>query len=88
MSIFRKKARCSFIYGMVVALFVFSIPAPLPAYSVLTHEQVVDFLWHSDIVKLLREQYPNITPEQLREAHAYPSPSPRRASQPSTPPST
>lgn len=71
MSIFRKKARCSFIYGMVVALFVFSIPAPLPAYSVLTHEQVVDFLWHSDIVKLLREQYPNITPEQLREAHAY-----------------
>jgi zinc dependent phospholipase C len=71
MSIFRKKARCPFIYGMVVALFVFSIPAPLPAYSVLTHEQVVDFLWHSDIVKLLREQYPNITPEQLREAHAY-----------------
>ena len=43
----------------------------LPAYSVLTHEQVVDFLWHSDIVKLLRERYPDITPQQLREAHAY-----------------
>lgn len=71
MSIFCKEARCSFIYGMVMALFVFSTPASLPAYSVLTHEQVVDFLWHSDIVKLLRERYPNITPEQLREAHAY-----------------
>lgn len=71
MSIFRKEARCSFIYGMVMALIVFSIPVPLPAYSVLTHEQVVDFLWHSDIVRLLRERYPNITPQQLREAHAY-----------------
>ncbi|HKT52764.1 MAG TPA: zinc dependent phospholipase C family protein [Candidatus Angelobacter sp.] len=71
MSIFLKEARCSFIYGMVMALFLFFIPVPLPAYSVLTHEQVVDFLWHSDIVKLLRERYPNITPEQLREAHAY-----------------
>jgi hypothetical protein len=56
---------------MVLVLFVFSIPAPLPAYSVLTHEQVVDFLWHSDIVRILRERYPNITPQQLREAHAY-----------------
>lgn len=71
MPISRKQARSSFIYGLVLALFILSMPAPLPAYSVLTHEQVVDFLWHSDIVKLLRERYPDITPEQLREAHAY-----------------
>lgn len=71
MPIFRKQARFCFIHSLVLALFVVSIPAPLPAYSVLTHEQVVDFVWHSDIVKLLRERYPDITPEQLREAHAY-----------------
>jgi hypothetical protein len=71
MRIARKKVKFLAIHAMVLALFVCSLPAPLPAYSVLTHEQVVDFLWHSDIVKLLRERYPNITPEQLREAHAY-----------------
>ena len=67
----RKQTRFYLIHAMVLALFVLSVPAPLPAYSVLTHEQVVDFLWHSQIVKLLRERYPNITPQQLREAHAY-----------------
>jgi hypothetical protein len=71
MRIAREKVKFLAIHAMVLALFVCSLPAPLPAYSVLTHEQVVDFLWHSDIVKLLRERYPNITPEQLREAHAY-----------------
>jgi hypothetical protein len=44
---------------------------PLSAYSVLTHEQIVDFLWQPDIARMLRERYPNITPEQLRHAHAY-----------------
>ena len=71
MRIARKKVKFLAIHAMVLALFVCSLPAPLPAYSVLTHEQVVDFLWHSDIVKLLRERYPDITPQQLREAHAY-----------------
>jgi len=55
----------------LLAAFLLLTTTPLPAYSVLTHEQIVDFLWQSDIVKLLRERYPNITPEQLREAHAY-----------------
>ena len=64
MRIARKKVKFLAIHAMVLALFVCSLPAPLPAYSVLTHEQVVDFLWHSDIVKLLRERYPDITPQQ------------------------
>jgi hypothetical protein len=66
-----KQARLFVSYGLALTLFVLAIPAPLPAYSVLTHEQVVDFLWHSDIVRILLERYPNITPQQLREAHAY-----------------
>src|SRR6185437_13867571 len=38
----RKQIRFCWIHGMVLALFVLSVPAPVPAYSVLTHEQVVD----------------------------------------------
>src|SRR5438094_3534357 len=41
------------------------------AYSVLTHEQVVDMLWGDVIEPLLKTQYPGLTQEQLKEAHAY-----------------
>jgi zinc dependent phospholipase C len=41
------------------------------AYSVLTHEQVVDMLWGDVIEPLLKTRYPGQTEEQLKEAHAY-----------------
>src|SRR6266850_2883362 len=41
------------------------------AYSVLTHEQVVDMLWGDVIEPLLKTRYPGLTEEQLKEAHAY-----------------
>jgi len=41
------------------------------AYSVLTHEQVVDTLWGDVIEPLLKTRYPGQTEEQLKEAHAY-----------------
>jgi Zinc dependent phospholipase C len=43
----------------------------LLAYSVLTHEQVVDMLWGDMIEPLLKTRYPGLTDEQLKEAHAY-----------------
>jgi len=41
------------------------------AYSVETHEQLIDLTWKAHIVPLLQARFPNITPAQLREAHAY-----------------
>lgn len=41
------------------------------AYSVLTHEQVVDIVWTSDLRPLLLKRFPALTEEQLKEAHAY-----------------
>jgi hypothetical protein len=41
------------------------------AYSVLTHEEVVDLLWNDDIQPLLRERFPNSTPDDLKKAHAF-----------------
>jgi hypothetical protein len=38
---------------------------------VLTHEQVVDFVWKTHITKILLQRYPGTSPEQLKEAHAY-----------------
>ncbi len=45
--------------------------SPAGAYSVLSHEQVVDLAWKAHIVPLLKQRYPDLTDEQLKEAHAY-----------------
>ena len=41
------------------------------AYSVLTHEEIVDLLWKGDIQPLLLKRYPGLSEDQLNEAHAY-----------------
>lgn len=42
-----------------------------PAYSVLTHEQIIDLQWDHDIKRILLARYPATTPEDLRKAHAF-----------------
>ncbi len=41
------------------------------AYSVLTHEEIIDLLWDQQIVPLLKTRFPNATPDELKTAHAY-----------------
>ncbi len=44
---------------------------PARAYSLLTHEQLIDLTWKSTIVPLLLSRYPTLTPAQLEHARAY-----------------
>src|ERR1700737_3261794 len=41
------------------------------AYSVLTHEEIIDLVWTDNIRPLLLHRFPALTEEQLTEAHAY-----------------
>ena len=41
------------------------------AYSVLTHEEIVDLLWTDEIRPLLLKRFPELTEQQITEAHAY-----------------
>jgi len=41
------------------------------AYSVLTHEEIVDLLWTDEIRPLLLKRYPGLSEDQVKEAHAY-----------------
>src|ERR1700736_1131608 len=41
------------------------------AYSVLTHEEIVDLLWTDAIRPLLLHRYPGLSEDQITEAHAY-----------------
>ena len=43
----------------------------LHAYSVLTHEEIVDIAWNDQIRPLLLKRFPTLTDDELREAHAY-----------------
>ena len=41
------------------------------AYSVLTHEEIVDLLWADEIRPLLLTRFPGLTDDQIKQAHAY-----------------
>jgi Zinc dependent phospholipase C len=56
--------------SLIILLLNFA-PQRAAAYSVLTHEEVVDLLWLDQIRPLLLERYPGMTTDQLRQAHAY-----------------
>ena len=56
---------------LVLSLVMLMCSVAVSAYSVLTHEEIVDLLWADEIRPLLLQRYPGLTEEQLKEAHAY-----------------
>ena len=56
---------------VLISIFVFGPAPPCDAYSVLSHEAVVDAAWDDAIKPLLLQRFPKATPEELKEAHAY-----------------
>ncbi len=41
------------------------------AYSLLTHEQLIDLTWNDSIIPLLKSRYPNLTPTELDRARSF-----------------
>src|ERR1700693_1019096 len=54
-----------------VLLIVLMSCSSSSAYSVLTHEEIVDLVWTDEIRPLLLKRFPELTEEQITEAHAY-----------------
>ena len=52
-------------------LIQFHAVQPAKAYSVLTHEAIIDRSWKPEILPLLLARFPDATEEQLREARAH-----------------
>ena len=60
--------------AFLAAIFILIVPMgsrSLFAYSVLTHEEIVDLAWTSEIQPLLLLRFPGLTDDQIKEAHAY-----------------
>jgi hypothetical protein len=59
------------VRGITLLLVVVICRCGLSAYSVLTHEEIVDLLWTDEIRPLLGKRYPGLSEDQLKQAHAY-----------------
>jgi Zinc dependent phospholipase C len=44
---------------------------PCAAYSVLTHEEIVDLAWKDNFLPLLKKRFPSATDDDLKKAHAF-----------------
>lgn len=55
----------------LLLVFAFLTSPWCASYSVLTHEEIIDICWTSDIVPLLEAKFPGLSAAQLNEAHAY-----------------
>src|ERR1700676_2971267 len=56
--------------GMILLIVLMSCSRS-SAYSVLTHEEIVDLLWTDQIQPLLLKRFPGLAKDQITEAHAY-----------------
>jgi hypothetical protein len=63
--------RLLFIRIVASLLLVLMCTGGSSAYSVLTHEEIVDLLWSDQIRPLLLKRYPGLSEDQIKEAHAY-----------------
>jgi len=59
--------------GPLILLFllVITCASDCAGYSVLTHEAIIDAAWKDGIEPLLLTRFPDATPEELLQAHAY-----------------
>jgi Zinc dependent phospholipase C len=56
---------------ILIVIFVFGFANRCEAYSVLSHEAVVDSAWDDAIKPLLLRRFPHSTSAELKEAHSY-----------------
>lgn len=65
------RTNCLRAVALTLLLLLGVWPRQARAYSLLTHEELIDLTWEDSIVPLLKSRYPNLTPAELDQARAY-----------------
>ena len=65
------RARASLAQSCLAVLAALLLSSTLHAYSVLTHEAIIDTAWEHELKALLLKRFPGTTSEQLLRAHGY-----------------
>jgi hypothetical protein len=71
MSFTIRKLSSSSVRATVIVLAALLFTGTSFPYSVITHEEIVDLAWTPEIIPLLLHRFPNLTEDQIKEAHAY-----------------
>ena len=66
----RRRLREIFIKTSIGIVVIITCTHQATAYSVLTHQAIIDVAWKDSLVPLLKKRFPNATEEDLRKAHA------------------
>jgi hypothetical protein len=67
----RRSRQPFFAKAFILLLFLLGQILPARAYSVLTHQALIDMVWEPALVPLLQQRFPQAGEEDLRKAHAY-----------------
>jgi hypothetical protein len=70
----RRRSYCSegaLWLGLAIALAQLWAVETCSAYSVLTHEEIVDLAWKDNLLPLLKRRFPALTESDLKKAHAF-----------------
>ena len=59
------------LFLLFLLVWIAAFPNAAGAYSLLTHEQLIDLTWTDSIVPLLLSRYPTLTKADLEHARAY-----------------
>ncbi len=65
------KSICSKFFLLIAVTGFLSCPVSGFAYSVLTHEAIIDASWEKSIQPLLKQKYPGVADSALNIAHSY-----------------
>jgi Zinc dependent phospholipase C len=63
--------RVAISVGLVIVLVQSGAVQICAAYSVLTHEEVVDLMWKDNLQLLLKKRFPAASDDDLKKAHAF-----------------
>lgn len=61
----------TFLFLVLAILVVESCARNCAAYSVLTHEEIVDLVWKDNLVPILKKRFPTATDDDLKKAYAF-----------------
>jgi Zinc dependent phospholipase C len=67
----RRGSCAQWMAASCIALFLLLNPTHAKAYSVLSHQAIIDASWEDEIKPALLKRFPNATPEELSAAQAY-----------------
>lgn len=60
-----------FLNKLFFSFLIFILPFSSSGFGVLSHQAIIDALWESSILPLLKAKYPTSTAEQIKDARAY-----------------